>query len=130
LEPELVEQEPQFGVRLGVAGEHEFAAIGCRYVDVDHLNGRELLEHATRGEAGRQSMQAPPERDVEAIGQESNEDVGLDACFLLMEDRPDGEIALEGLEGLFYRDQLQVIPAFGRADSWPSTLRCDSFLPE
>jgi hypothetical protein len=31
------------------------------------------------------------------------------------------------VEGVLHR---VVIPAFGRADSWPSPLRCDSFLPE
>jgi hypothetical protein len=38
-------------------------------------------------------MQAPRQRDVQAIGQEGNEDVGLDARLALVKDRPDREIA-------------------------------------
>ena len=46
LELELVDQQLQLGFRLGVAGEAEFASIGGRQVDVDHLDGGELLERA------------------------------------------------------------------------------------
>jgi hypothetical protein len=40
---------------------------------------------------------------------EGDEDMSLDPCLVLMEDRPNREIALEVLEGLFHRDQLQII---------------------
>ena len=38
-------------------------------------------------------MQAPRESDVQAIGQEGDEDVRLDARLALVKDRPDREIA-------------------------------------
>jgi hypothetical protein len=38
---------------------------------------------------------------VKAVGQERDEDVGLYAGFLLMEDRPNGEITFEILERFF-----------------------------
>jgi hypothetical protein len=38
-------------------------------------------------------MQAPRQRDMQAVGQEGDEDVGLDASLELMKDRPDREIA-------------------------------------
>jgi hypothetical protein len=36
------------------------------------------------------------EGDVQAVGEEGDEDVGLDARRLLVVDRPDGEVALQG----------------------------------
>ena len=38
-------------------------------------------------------MQAARQRDVQAISQEGNEDVGLDARLELVKDRSDGQIA-------------------------------------
>jgi hypothetical protein len=38
-------------------------------------------------------VQAPRQRDVQAISQEGNEDVGLDARLELVKDRSDGQIA-------------------------------------
>ena len=35
-------------------------------------------------------------------------DMCLDASLELMEDRTDGQIPLEVLEGLFHRDELQI----------------------
>jgi hypothetical protein len=54
-------------------------------------------------------MQAPGERDVQAIGQEGNEDVRLDASLELVKDRPDREIAFEVLERLLDRNQQQIM---------------------
>ena len=75
VEPEFVKQQPQLRFWFGVAGQHEFAAVGCRYVNVDHLNGRSLLKHAAWCEPGRQDVQAPRERNVQAIGDEGDENV-------------------------------------------------------
>ena len=47
----------------------------------------------TRNPVSVYRMQAPRQRDVQAIGQEGNEDVGLDARLALVKDRPDREIA-------------------------------------
>jgi hypothetical protein len=46
-------------------------------MDVDHLHGGKLLQHAARCQSRRQRMQAPRESDVQAIGQKGNEDVRL-----------------------------------------------------
>jgi hypothetical protein len=42
--------------------------------------------------------QAPGKSDVQAIGQERDEDVRLNACLKLVRDRPDRQVALEVLE--------------------------------
>jgi hypothetical protein len=49
LELELLDQEPEFRVRLGVAGQQQLPPVGCRQMDIDHLDGGELLESAPRG---------------------------------------------------------------------------------
>jgi hypothetical protein len=51
---------------------------------------------AARRQPRRQRMQAPRQRDVQAIGQEGNEDVRLDAGLELVKDRPDREVPFEG----------------------------------
>ena len=62
-------------------------------MDVDHLHGGKLLQHAARREPRRQRVQAPRKSDVQAIGQEGDEDVRLDARLELVKDWPDGEVA-------------------------------------
>ena len=79
----LFEQELQLGFRLGIAGEAEFASVSGRQVDVDHLDGGELLERAARGEPRRQGVEAALQGDVEAIGEERDEDVRLDPASSL-----------------------------------------------
>jgi hypothetical protein len=60
-------------------------------------------------------MQAPRKSDVQAIGQEGDEDVRLNACLKLVNDRPDRQVALEVLERLLDCDQQQVVaPQLGR----------------
>ena len=83
---ELVEQEREFGFRLGVAGQQQFAAVGRRDMQVNHLHGGELFDDAARRGAGRWrgGVQAAAERDVEAVGEEGNEDMCLDARLVLM----------------------------------------------
>ena len=46
---------------------------------------------------------------LQAIGEEGDEDMGLDALFVMMVDRPDRQVALQGLEGLLDGDELNVI---------------------
>ena len=99
-ELQAVEQESELGLGLGVAGQADLAAVGGRDVDVDHLHGGELLEGAARGEPGGEGGELAAQRDVQAIGEEGDEDVGLDAPLALMMDRADGEVALEGSERL------------------------------
>jgi hypothetical protein len=55
------------------------------------------------------------QRDVQAVGEECDEDVRLDPSLELVEDRADAQIAFEGLECFLDRHQLQVVlPEFRR----------------
>ena len=92
-----------------MASELQFAAVGGGDVHVDHLNGGEFIEQAARGQARRQSLQTMADGDVEAIGEEGDEEVGLDALGLLVMDRPDGEIALEVSKRFLHLTELQII---------------------
>ena len=67
-------------------------------------------------------MQAPRESDVQAIGQEGDEDVRLDASLELVKDRPDREIAFEVFERLLDVG-AQQIAAFARERACRSLLR-------
>src|ERR1700730_10372486 len=93
LQLQFVQQEVEFGFGLGVAGEQQLAAVGGRQVHVDHLQGGEFFQHAARRQPGRQRMQAPRKSDVQAIGQEGDEDVGLNTCLELVKDRQDRQVA-------------------------------------
>src|ERR1700731_3047462 len=42
---------------------------------------------------GARASEAPAECDMEAIGEEGDEDMRLDARCILVKDRPDGEVA-------------------------------------
>ncbi len=91
------------------------SSVGGGEVDVDHLHGLELVEDGSGGEAGRQGAQALLEGDLQAIGDEGHEDVGLDAMVELVVDRPDGEIAFQLLEGLLDLGELDIeAPQAGR----------------
>ena len=84
-------------------------------MDVDHLHGGKLLQHAARRQPRRQRVQAPGQRDLQAISQEGNEDVGLYARLKLVKDWSDREIAFEVLERLLDRNQQQImVPQLGR----------------
>jgi hypothetical protein len=64
-------------------------------------------------------MQPPRESGVQAIGQEGDEDMRFDPGLVLMEDRPDGEVALKVLEGFFDADEQQV----SNSTAWRGCLR-------
>lgn len=78
LQLELADQELEFRLGLGVAGQQQFASIGGGQMDVDHLHGGEFLQHTARRQPGRQGVEPALQRDVQAVSQERNEDVGLD----------------------------------------------------
>lgn len=53
--------------------------------------------------------------DVQSVGQEGDEDVGVDPGFDLVVDRPDRQIPLEVARRLFDLGQLQIVaPLFSR----------------
>src|SRR6266571_1868814 len=84
-----VDQELEFGFGMGIAREPDLAAVGGRQMHIDHLDGGELVERAARGQPGRQGVKSTHERDLHAVSQEGDEDVGLDPRLVLMEDRAD-----------------------------------------
>ena len=80
---------------MGVTGQHQHATIGGGDVHVDHLHGGELLQGSARAEAWGICVQLPAEGDMQAIGEEGDEDVRLDALLMLVVDGADGQIAFE-----------------------------------
>src|SRR6202049_3713649 len=107
---ELIEQEREFGFWFGVAGQQQLSAVGRRDMQINHLHGGELFDGAARHEARRQGMEAPAECDMEAIGEEGDEDMRLDARCILVKDRPDGEVAFEVPERLLDADNWRYKP--------------------
>ncbi len=97
-------------LRLGIARQDDFAAVGGRQVDIDHADRRHFLEHRSRREAGGQGAQPLLVGDLEALGDEGDEDMGFDAMVELVVDRPDRKIALEFFEGLLDLAELHVEP--------------------
>jgi hypothetical protein len=39
LELELPGEEPEFWLWLGIAGQHQLPSVGCRQMNIDHLDG-------------------------------------------------------------------------------------------
>ena len=93
---------------LSVAGENERAAVRRGEVNVQHLNGGELLKHGAGRQPRRQRTQALLQRHLEAVSKEGYEDVRLDTLVCLVIDGPDGKIALEFLERLLHFGELDV----------------------
>src|SRR6185312_15734938 len=85
-ELELVDEELEFGFGMGVAGEENLAPVGGRQMNIDHLDGGELFQRAACGQSRRQGVQATRQRDLHAISQERDEDVGFDPFLILVED--------------------------------------------
>ena len=62
LQPELLDQQLEFALGLGISGQHQFPPVGRRQMDVDHLHRGEFLQRAARGQPGREPMQPGPSR--------------------------------------------------------------------
>jgi hypothetical protein len=101
-----VDQQLQFGLGLGVAGQHDLAAVGRGQMDGDHRDGGELFERAARGQPRRERMELARQGDLQGVGEEGDEDVRLDPTLVLVEDRADREVA------------LQILNASSMATSW------------
>jgi hypothetical protein len=108
VELELVHQKLLFGVEFRVAAQDQCPAIGDREVDVKHLDGSDLVEHGPRSEAGRQRLELRAQRDVQAIGQESDEDVRFDTVLKMVVDGAELQIVLEILERGLDLDELDI----------------------
>src|ERR1700751_3711293 len=103
-----MEQQFQFGLRLGVAGQQQLAAVSGGNVQINHLHGGELFDGAARRQTGGQRMEPAAERDVEAIGEEGDKDMRLDAHLVLMKDRANGEITFKVAERFLDADELEI----------------------
>jgi hypothetical protein len=75
-----------------ISGEDEFAAIGRREMDIQHLHGRELVQRLAGREARCFEPKPVLQGNLEAVGNESDEDMSFDAVFALVVDRAHGKI--------------------------------------
>jgi hypothetical protein len=98
---ELLEQKQEVLFGLGVTSENDFSAVCGGEVHVEHLYGGELFEDGPWSQAAGEGFEAGLEGDLQAVGQERNEDVGFDAVFELVVDGTDGQVAFEFFECLF-----------------------------
>jgi hypothetical protein len=89
-------------------------------VDIEHSDSSEFVEDGPRSEAVLPAAAAAPQGDVQAVGQECDEDVRLDATDRLLLDRPQLQIVLEVLKGGLDLDQLDI-----QKDTLDRSLRAD-----
>ena len=98
-----------------MARQHQVTPVGGRQMDIDHLHGRELLQDRPRRQPRRSRSGQVLQGDVQAVGDEGDEDVRLDPRLCAMEDRADGQIVLQFLERLLDLGELHVVaPQRGR----------------
>ena len=109
LQPELLDQQLEFRLRLGVPGQRQLSPVSRRQMDIDHLQGGEPFQRTARSQPERQGVRAALERDLQAVGQERDEDMSLDPALVLMEDRADRQIPLEVFERLLHGGKLDVV---------------------
>ena len=83
----MPDQNLEVGVQLGVTAEDQHAPVSCREVYIEHLNAGELVEHGSGSEPAGQRLEPGAQRDMEAVGEEGDEDMGFDALFQLVIDR-------------------------------------------
>ncbi len=92
-----------------VAGEDQFTTVSGGQMQVDHLEGGNLLQDRARCQPRRERPQPLFERYLQAVGDEGDEDMRLDAIITLVVDGAYRQIALELLEGLLDLGQLHVL---------------------
>ena len=78
------QQQTQIGIRLRVARQHQFTPVGGGQMHIKHLHGGELLQHRSWGKPAGQWFELGLERDLQAVGKETHEDVRFDAAVLLV----------------------------------------------
>jgi hypothetical protein len=86
LETQLLEEDFLVGLGLGVAAQDQGASIGGWEVNIEHLDGGELVEDGARGQPRSQRTQTGTQGNVQAVGQKRDKDVGFDAILAPMED--------------------------------------------
>lgn len=86
---------------LGVALHPQFAAVSGGDGHVEHLDLAHPLQHAAGTQAGRRLLVVFLKGDVQAVGEEADENVGFDPAVELVKDGAQPEIAFEGAEAFF-----------------------------
>jgi hypothetical protein len=87
---------------LSISSEDKLPAVGGREMHIEHLHGAELIQRLAGREARCFESKPVLQGDLNAVGKESDEDVGFDAVFALMIDRPHRQIALAGSVSLMF----------------------------
>ena len=86
METQLLEEDFLVGLGLGVAAQDQGASIGSWEVNIEHLDGSELVEDGARSQPRSQSTQTGTQGHVQAVGQKRHKDVGFDAILAPMEE--------------------------------------------
>lgn len=89
-----MQQELVVPIRLGVSRQDEMTPVGSGQVNIHHPDGGELFQYFPRSQAGGMGSGKILQGDLEAVGHERQEDMGLDPLLLLLEHRPDGKVML------------------------------------
>ena len=105
LQIQLIQQQSKFPLRLDVAAQDDFSATRRWKVDVEHLEGCELLQHRTRCQPNRTIPKPRFERPLQAKRQKRNGDVRVAPPFELVVNRSQRQLALELLKGLWHRSR-------------------------
>ena len=92
---ELVQEELVIRVRLGMARQDQPPTIGGRQMNIDHLEGGKLLQDRPRGQPRCTGAGQVLARDLQAVGDDGDENMCFDPVLALMEDRTNGEVLLE-----------------------------------
>jgi hypothetical protein len=105
---QFVEQHLGVGIGLGVSRKNQPAAICGGKADVDHLNRREFFHDGGWRQSRGMSRLAILQRNLKAISQKRNQDVGVSAMFELMINGANTQFAFERTEGGFNLRQLHI----------------------
>lgn len=113
-EAELVEQQLMHLPGLGVALHPQFSPVGGGDGHIEHLDLAQPRKHAAGTQAGGRLFVVFLKGDVQAVGEEADENVGFDASIALMKDRAQAEVAFKGAEAFFNAHEVDVVaPEFG-----------------
>ena len=112
---EPLQQQLLIRFRLSIAWKNQEATVGGGQANIDHLDGHHLFDDRSTGQSRGQAADSLLQSDIEAIGQEGHEDVGLDAGIGLMKNGAQGQVTFEIAEDGFDLGELQVtLPEDGR----------------
>ena len=105
----MLEQKHQVFLRLGVAGENDFSTVCSGEMDVEHLHGGELFEDSAWSQSAGARFETGLEGDLQAIGEEGDENVRFNAAFKLVVNGSDRQVAFEFFKCLFDFGELEVV---------------------